>query len=194
MGKNRLEAFSHGVIAIVITIMVLELKVAHGDNGATLRPLVPVFLSYILNFVYVGIYWNKHHHMLHTVARVTGSILWANLNLLFWLSLFPFVTGWLGENHFTAVPSALYGGVLLAAAFPYWILQQTLIASQGADSPLKKAVQHDVKGKTSIPLYVAGALAALWKPVVAQGLYIVVAPMWLIPDRRIEGRSGRGRP
>lgn len=194
MGKNRLEAFSDGVIAIIITIMVLELKVPHGDSWGTLRPLVPVFLSYVLSFVYVGIYWNNHHHMLHTMGRVTGGILWANLNLLFWLSLFPFVTGWMGENHFTAVPSALYGGVLLAAAFSYWILQQTIIAAQGADSPLKKAVQHDVKGKTSIALYAAGALAALWKPALAQGLYIVVALMWLIPDRRIEERSERKRP
>jgi len=140
VGKNRLEAFSDGVIAIIITIMVLEMKIPHGDSVGTLAPLLPVFMSYVLSFVYVGIYWNNHHHMLHTCTRVTGGIFWANLHLLFWLSLFPFVTGWMGENHFAPVPSALYGGVLLAAAFAYLILQQTIIASQGSESPLKAAI------------------------------------------------------
>ena len=143
MGRNRLEAFSDGVIAIIITIMVLEMKVPHDASIEALRPLVPVFMCYVLSFLYVGIYWNNHHHMLHTVSRVTGGILWANLHLLFWLSLFPFVTGWMGENHFAAVPSALYGGVLLAAAIAYWILQQSIIAAQGADSPLAAAIGSD---------------------------------------------------
>jgi uncharacterized membrane protein len=186
MGKNRLEAFSDGVIAIIITIMVLEMKIPHGDNPGTLAPLVPVFMSYVLSFVYVGIYWNNHHHMLHACTRVTGSILWANLHLLFWLSLFPFVTGWMGENHFAAVPSALYGGVLLAAAIAYWILQQTIIASQGPASALKTAIGRDWKGKLSPFLYVCGIVSTLLWPWVAQMLYVAVALMWLVPDRRIE--------
>ena len=186
MGKNRLEAFSDGVIAIIITIMVLEMKIPHGDNLGTLAPLVPVFMSYVLSFVYVGIYWNNHHHMLHTCTRVTGSILWANLHLLFWLSLFPFVTGWMGENHFAAVPTALYGGVLLAAAIAYFILQQTIIASQGPGSPLKAAIGHDWKGKLSPVLYMCGIVSTLLGSWVAQVLYVAVALMWLVPDRRIE--------
>jgi uncharacterized membrane protein len=186
MGKNRLEAFSDGVIAIIITIMVLEMKIPHGDNLGTLAPLVPVFMSYVLSFVYVGIYWNNHHHMLHALTRVTGSILWANLHLLFWLSLFPFVTGWMGENHFAAVPTALYGGVLLAAAIAYFILQQTIIASQGPGSPLKAAIGHDWKGKLSPVLYMCGIVSTLLGSWVAQVLYVAVALMWLVPDRRIE--------
>jgi uncharacterized membrane protein len=186
MGKNRLEAFSDGVIAIIITIMVLELKIPHGDELGTLAPLVPVFMSYILSFVYVGIYWNNHHHMLHACNRVTGSILWANLHLLFWLSLFPFVTGWMGENHFAAVPSALYGGVLLAAAIAYLILQQAIIASQGPESALKGAIGRDWKGKLSPVLYACGIVSTLLWPWVAQALYVAVALMWLVPDRRIE--------
>jgi len=186
MGKNRLEAFSDGVIAIIITIMVLEMKIPHGDNLGTLAPLVPVFMSYVLSFVYVGIYWNNHHHMLHTCTRVTGSILWANLHLLFWLSLFPFVTGWMGENHFAAMPTALYGGVLLAAAIAYFILQQTIIASQGPGSPLKAAIGHDWKGKLSPVLYMCGIVSTLLGSWVAQVLYVAVALMWLVPDRRIE--------
>ena len=186
MGKNRIEAFSDGVIAIIITIMVLEMKVPHGDNLKTLGPLVPVFLSYVLSFVYVAIYWNNHHHMLHTVTRVTGSILWANLHLLFWLSLFPFVTGWMGENHFAAAPSALYGGVLLAAAIAYWILQQAIIASHGPDSALKAAVGRDWKGKLSPLVYVCAIVSTFFWSWVAQILYIAVALVWLIPDRRIE--------
>jgi uncharacterized membrane protein len=186
MGKNRLEAFSDGVLAIIITIMVLELKVPHGDRLGTLAPLFPFFLSYVLSFVYIGIYWNNHHHMLHTCRRVTGGVLWANLHLLFWLSLFPFVTGWMGENHFAAVPTALYGGVLLAAAIAYWILQQRIIAAQGSGSPLKAAIGRDWKGKLSPILYVLGiACTFLWS-LVAQAIYVLVALMWLVPDRRIE--------
>ena len=186
MGKNRLEAFSDGVLAIIITIMVLELKVPHGDTPDTLAPLAPVFMSYVLSFVYIGIYWNNHHHMLHTCTRVTGSILWANLHLLFWLSLFPFVTGWMGENHFAAMPTALYGAVLLAAAIAYWILQQAIIAAQGPNSPLKAAIGGDWKGKLSPVVYAVGILATFAWPRVAQALYILVALMWLVPDRRIE--------
>jgi uncharacterized membrane protein len=186
MGKNRLEAFSDGVIAIIITIMVLEMKVPHGDHMQALTPLVPVFVSYVLSFVYVGIYWNNHHHMLHACTRVTGRILWANLHLLFWLSLFPFVTGWMGENHFAAAPSALYGGVLLAAAVAYWLLQHAIIASQGPDSPLKAAVGGDWKGKLSPILYLGGIISTLMWSWVAQAIYVAVALMWLVPDRRVE--------
>jgi uncharacterized membrane protein len=186
MGKNRLEAFSDGVLAIIITIMVLEMKVPHGADLPALRPLLPVFLSYVLSFVYLGIYWNNHHHMLHTVQRVTGGILWANLHLLFWLSLFPFVTGWVGENHLSAAPLALYGLVLLLAAIAYFILQRTIIASQGAESVLKKAVGRDVKGKLSPILYAAAIPAAFHEPWIAIAIYVLVALMWLVPDRRIE--------
>src|SRR5215470_2083785 len=154
MGKNRLEAFSDGVIAIIITIMALEIKIPHGDRLTTLAPIAPVFLSYVLSFVYVGIYWNNHHHMLHAGTEVTGAMLWANLHLLFWLSLFPFTTGWMGENHFTAVPTALYGIVLLLAAIAYLVLQQTIIRSQGQDSILKKAIGSDWKGRLSPVLYI----------------------------------------
>jgi len=186
MNKNRLEAFSDGVIAIIITIMVLELKVPHGEGMDALAPLIPVFLSYVLSFVYVGIYWNNHHHMLHACKKVTGSILWANLHLLFWLSLFPFATGWMGENHFAAAPSAFYGVVLLMAAIAYWILQQLIIASQGRDSLLKKAVGSDWKGKLSPLIYVIAIAAAFWSQSLSQGLYVLVALVWLVPDRRIE--------
>ena len=186
MNKNRLEAFSDGVIAIIITIMVLELRVPHADTLTALVPLLPVFMSYVLSFIYIGIYWNNHHHMLHICTHVTGGVLWANLHLLFWLSLFPFVTGWMGENHFSAVPSALYGGVLLAAAIAYWILQQTLIGSQGPRSPLKAAIGRDWKGKLSPALYVLGILSTFLTPWMAQTFYVVVALMWLVPDRRIE--------
>ena len=186
MEKNRLEAFSDGVIAIIITIMVLEMKVPHGSDFAALKPLLPVFLSYVLSFVYVGIYWNNHHHMLQTAKHVTGGILWANLHLLFWLSLFPFVTGWMGENHFAAMPSALYGLVLLMAAIAYLILQKVIIASQGENSLLAKAVGRDFKSKLSPLLYFAGILAAFYSPKLSGIIYIVVALMWLIPDSRIE--------
>ena len=186
MRKNRLEAFSDGVIAIIITVMVLEMKVPHGESLDALVPVIPVFLCYVLSFVYLGIYWNNHHHMLHTSEKVTGPMLWANLHLLFWLSLIPFATGWMGENHFAPAPSALYGVVLLMAAIAYWILQQRIIASQGPDSILKKAVKGDWKGKLSPILYaVAIPLAFSWRWV-SLGLYVFVALLWLIPDRRIE--------
>lgn len=186
MGKSRLEAFSDGVLAIIITIMVLELKVPHGDTLAVLLPLVPVLLSYILSFVYLGIYWNNHHHMLHTVHTVTGSVLWANLHLLFWLSLVPFITGWMGENHFAPLPTAAYGFVLLMAALAYWMLQQRIIAAQGRDSILKRAIGGDWKGKLSPLLYVtAVGLAFVW-PWLAVSIYVLVALIWVIPDRRIE--------
>ena len=186
MGKSRFEAFSDGVLAIIITIMVLELKVPHGESLAALTPLIPVFLSYVLSFVYVGIYWNNHHHMLHTCHKVTGPMLWANLHLLFWLSLFPFVTGWMGENHFAPIPSAVYGVVLFMAAIAYWLLQQIIIASQGRDSLLKKAVGHYWKGKLSPIIYLIAIAAAYWSQWISQFLYVVVALMWLVPDRRIE--------
>ena len=186
MSKNRMESFSDGVIAIIITIMVLELKVPRGENFQALTPLIPVFLSYVLSFVYVGIYWNNHHHMLHTSSKVTGPMLWANLHLLFWLSLFPFATGWMGENHFAATTSAFYGFVLLMAAVAYWVLQRLIIASQGRDSLLKKAVGSDWKGKLSPALYVAAILTAFWSHWISQAIYVLVALFWLIPDRRIE--------
>jgi uncharacterized membrane protein len=186
MGKNRLEAFSDGVLAIIITIMVLELRVPHDPSLAALQPLWGVFLSYVLSFLYLGIYWNNHHHMLHTVNTVTGGILWANLHLLFWLSLVPFVTGWMGENHFAPVPTAAYGLILLMAAIAYWMLQQLIIRSQGASSLLRKAVGRDWKGHVSPVLYVIGILAALAAPYLAGGIYALVAVMWLVPDKRIE--------
>jgi uncharacterized membrane protein len=186
MVKTRLEAFSDGVLAIIITIMVLELKVPHGDDLTSLLPLLPVFLSYVLSFVYLGIYWNNHHHMLHTVHHVSGRVLWANLHLLFWLSLFPFVTGWMGENHVASTPTALYGVVLFMAAFAYYVLQGSIIASQGKDSILAAAVGNDLKGKMSPILYAAAVLAAFVSPWIANGIYVFVALMWLVPDRRIE--------
>ena len=186
MSKSRLEAFSDGVIAIIITIMVLEMKVPQGENLDALLPVVPVFLSYVLSFVYVGIYWNNHHHMLHTASTVTGPMLWANLHLLFWLSLFPLATGWMGENHFAPVPSALYGVVLLMAAIAYWVLQQIIIASEGPASVLKKAVGRDWKGKLSPVLYVAAIAATFRSQWIAQAIYVSVALLWLVPDRRIE--------
>lgn len=186
MGKGRLEAFSDGVIAILITIMVLELKVPHDVTVAALGPLWGVFLSYVLSFVYLGIYWNNHHHMLHTVRHVTGGILWANLHLLFWLSLVPFVTGWMGENHFAPIPTAIYGVVLLMAAMSYWILQRVIIRAQGPDSLLLKATRHDWKGNLSPIVYLVGIAVAPWVPLAAGLLYTVVALVWLVPDRRIE--------
>jgi uncharacterized membrane protein len=186
MKNTRLEAFSDGVIAIIITIMVLELKVPHGETVDALLPLAPNFLSYVLSFIYVGIYWNNHHHMLHTCESVTGSILWANLHLLFWLSLFPVTTAWIGENHSAAAPTALYGLVLFMAAIAYWILQQVIIAAQGPDSLLKKAVGSDWKGRVSPVVYLLGIAAAFRSPPLAQGLYALVALLWLVPDRRIE--------
>jgi uncharacterized membrane protein len=186
MRSTRLEAFSDGVLAIIITIMVLELRVPHGTSLADLRPLWPVFVSYVLSFIYLGIYWNNHHHMLHVCSRVTGGILWANLHLLFWLSLVPFVTGWMGENDFAPVPTAAYGVVLLLAAGAYWILQRTIIASQGTDSVLARAVGRDVKGKLSPLFYMLAVPSAFVHPWIAGALYVAVALMWLLPDQRIE--------
>ncbi len=186
MTKNRLEAFSDGVLAIIITIMVLELKVPHGDTITVLKPLLPQLLSYVVSFIYLGIYWNNHHHMLHTVQRVTGALLWANLHLLFWLSLVPITTAWIGENHADATPVAMYGAVLLMAAIAYFILQQVIIAAQGKDSVLKKAIGTDLKGKASPILYAAAIGSAFWSPWIAIALYVFVALMWLVPDRRIE--------
>ena len=186
MGKGRLEAFSDGVIAIIITIMVLEMKVPHGDDVFALAPLLPVFLSYVLSFVYVGIYWNNHHHMMHSVQHVNGAILWANLHLLFWLSLFPFVTGWTGENHFSSMPSALYGVVLFMAAIAYWVLQKTIIRHQGEGSLLAKAIGRDIKGKASPLIYVSAIPLSFVNTWLANGLYVLVALMWIVPDRRIE--------
>ena len=186
MGKNRMEAFSDGVLAIIITIMVLEMKVPHGTDLAALEPVLPVFFSYVLSFIYLGIYWNNHHHMLHVTEHVSGAILWANLHLLFWLSLFPFVTGWMGENHFATIPTALYGAVLLMAAVAYWILQQAIIARHGRESVLARAVGRDLKGKISPLLYVLAIFAAFVIPWIAQALFVFVAALWLVPDRRIE--------
>ena len=186
MGKGRLEAFSDGVIAIIITIMVLEMKVPHGDDLAALRPLIPVFISYALSFVYIGIYWNNHHHMLHATRKVNGPILWANLHLLFWLSLIPFVTGWMGENHFAEMPVALYGAVLLMAGVAYFILARALIRHEGMDSAIATALGTDFKGKASVWIYAAAIPLAFVNRWLAFGLYVVVAMMWFIPDRRIE--------
>jgi uncharacterized membrane protein len=186
MNKSRLEAFSDGVIAIIITIMVLEMKIPHGNGLEDLRPLLPAFLSYVLSFVYVGIYWNNHHHMLHTCTTVTGAILWSNLHLLFWLSLFPFTAGWMGENHFTAAPTALYGIVLLMAALAYYLLQESIIRAQGTDSTLKAAIGRDWKGKLSPVLYLVAILVTLYSPRIAQMILGIAALNWLVPDRRIE--------
>jgi uncharacterized membrane protein len=186
MGKTRLEAFSDGVIAIIITIMVLELKVPHGDTWDALKPLWPVFLSYVLSFVNVGIYWNNHHHMIHTVHHVSAGVLWANLHLLFWLSLMPFVTGWMGENHFAPLPTAVYGLDLLACGAAYFILQGRIIAAQGEGSVLKRAVGRDFKGKAALLIYVVAIGLAFVAPAAAGALYAAVALMWLVPDRRVE--------
>jgi uncharacterized membrane protein len=187
MGKTRLEAFSDGVIAILITIMVLELKVPHGATFASLTPLLPVLLSYVLSFVYLGIYWNNHHHMMHTVDRVSGSMLWANLHLLFWLSLIPFTTGWMGENHFDTVPTVSYGVVLLMCAIAYTMLQQTIIRVQGPSSLLRTAIGRDWKGKVVSPLaYVIAIPATFYSQWISLALYVMVALVWILPDRRIE--------
>jgi len=186
MGKNRLEAFSDGVLAIIITIMVLELKVPHGAELADLHELIPIFLSYVLSFVYVGIYWNNHHHLLHTVKQVSGGILWANMHLLFWLSLFPFATAWMGESHNAPMPAAAYGVVLLMAALAYYILQLKIVGSHGRDSVLGRALGTDWKGKLSPVFYLAAIPAAFLNPWISSVLYIVVALWWIVPDRRIE--------
>jgi uncharacterized membrane protein len=186
MEKNRLEAFSDGVLAIIITIMVLEMKVPHGATFEVLKPLLPVFLGYVLSFIYVGIYWNNHHHLLKACRRVTGAIMWANLHLLFWLSLFPFATGWMGENHLAPLPTALYGVVLLCAAIAYFILQNRIIADHGRDSKLAASFGRDLKGRISPVLYAVAIPVAFYRPWIATGIYAAVALMWLIPDRRIE--------
>ncbi len=186
MGKGRLEAFSDGVIAIIITIMVLELKVPHGSDLAALRPLIPVAISYVLSFVYVGIYWNNHHHMFQATVKVNGRILWANLHLLFWLSLVPFVTGWMGENHFAALPVALYGAILLMTGLAYFVLAQALAAHHGQESKLAIAIGKDHKGRISLAIYFIAILLSSLNPWIAFALYVCVAVMWFIPDRRIE--------
>jgi uncharacterized membrane protein len=191
MSKNRLEAFSDGVVAVLITIMVLELKVPHGNGWETVEPLMPGLLTYVLSFVFLGIYWNNHHHMLHTVDRINGSILWANHHLLFWLSLVPFTTGWMGENHWAPLPTAVYGAVLLMAGIAFLILEKTIIRHQGAHSKLKAAVGKDIKGKLSAALYVIAIPLAFVHQLVADAIYVAVALMWLIPDRRIESSLGR---
>lgn len=186
MGKGRLEAFSDGVIAILITIMVLELKAPHGADLAALAPLLPVFLSYVLSFVYLGIYWNNHHHLFQAVRLVTGPVLWANLHLLFWLSLIPITTAWMGDNHFAPRPVAVYGVVLLCAAVAYFVLVRTLLAHHERDSALARAIGDDFKGKISVALYAVAIVAATWRPWLACALYVAVAVIWLVPDRRIE--------
>jgi uncharacterized membrane protein len=186
MGKGRFEAFSDGVIAVIITIMVLELKAPHGTDLSALVPLIPIFLSYVISFIYVGIYWNNHHHMMHAVQHVNGRSLWANLHLLFWLSLIPFVTAWVNENHFDALPVALYGVILLMAGTAYYILVRTLIAHHGPDSALSRAMGHDFKGIASLVIYAAAIVLAFVNPWIACALYVLVAAMWFIPDRRIE--------
>ena len=194
MKTTRLEAFSDGVLAIIITIMVLELHIPHGAGLEALQPLLPVFLSYILSFVYVGIYWNNHHHLLHATGMVNGRILWANLHLLFWLSLVPFTTGWMGENHFAPLPTAVYGIVLLFAALAYWILVNVIIAAEGPHSKLALAVGKDIKGKISPLFYLAAIPLAFVHQAIAEALYVAVALIWLVPDRRIESRLAKGKP
>jgi uncharacterized membrane protein len=194
MNTTRIEAFSDGVIAIIITIMVLELKVPHGADLAALKPLVAPFMGYVLSFIYVGIYWNNHHHLLHATRQVSGAVLWANLNLLFWLSMLPVVTDWVGENHTAGVPTACYGIVLLLASLAYELLQRMIIAVQGSQSLVRRAVGRDWKGKMSPLLYALGIGLAFWSTGIAQGLYLLVALLWFIPDRRIEGVLGAAEP
>ncbi len=186
MGKNRLEAFSDGVIAIIITIMVLEMKVPHGDQLVSLKPLIPVFISYVLSFTYIAIYWNNHHHLLHTIQQVNGPTLWANMHLLFWLSLTPFVTGWMGENHFHRIPVALYGVVLLMAGVAYYNLVRVLVKHQGKNSMLAKAIGKDIKGKISVVAYAAAIPLAFLNEWISMSIYFGVAALWFVPDSRIE--------
>ena len=188
MSKSRLEAFSDGVVAILITILVPELKVPHGTDWSALRPLFPIFLTYVQSFIILGIYWNNHHHLLQATERINGKILWANTHLLFWLSLVPFVTGWMGENHFAAIPVAAYGIVLLGAAIAYNILLQAILAEQRPDSPLAVAVGRDWKGKISLLLYIAAIPLAFVHQAIAESIFVIVALIWLVPDRRIEER------
>ena len=190
MTKGRLEAFSDGVIAVIITILVLELKVPHGTDLATLRPLLPVFLTYVLSFVMLGIYWNNHHHMLHATDRINGAIMWANLHLLFWLSLIPFVTGWMGENHFAALPTAVYGFVLLMSGIAYLIMEMAIIRDQGPHSKLAAAVGSEFKGKMSATLYAIAIPLAFVHELIADAIFVFIALMWLVPDTRIERKVG----
>lgn len=193
MGKGRLEAFSDGVLAIIITIMVLEMKVPHGDSLASLKPLFPVFISYVLSFIYIGIYWNNHHHMFHAAKLVNGRILWANIHLLFWLSLVPFVTGWMGENNFTTLPVALYGIVLLMAAVAYYLLAHSLTVLHGKNSALAEALGNDWKGILSALMYAAGIGLSFIKPWLGYATYALVAAIWFIPDKRIEKKLANGK-
>jgi uncharacterized membrane protein len=186
MNKTRLEAFSDGVFAILITIMVLEIKVPHGSDFGDLKGLIPIFLSYVLSFIYLGIYWNNHHHMLHTIKHVSGSMLWANMHLLFWLSLVPFATAWIGETGFVSAPMVVYGCILLLAAIAYFILQSQIIKQEGDNSVLKKAIGNDVKGKMSPIIYLIAIISGFYNPIISGLLYVVVAFIWLIPDKRIE--------
>lgn len=186
MNKGRLEAFSDGVLAIIITIMVLEMKVPHDPTFEGLIPIIPVFISYLISFIYLGIYWNNHHHLLHSIKKVSGGVLWANLHLLFWLSLVPFVTGWMGENNFAPATMTLYGFVLLMAAISYWILAHTLMRQHGKDSLISQALGNDIKGKISIVIYISGIVVAFFNHWISAGLYVFVALMWLVPDTRIE--------
>ena len=188
MGKTRLEAFSDGVLAIIITIMVLELKVPHGDNLVELQPLLPVFISYVLSFVNIGIYWNNHHHLMHAAHKIDGKVMWANMHLLFWLSLMPFASGWMGENHFTTLPTALFGVILLMAGVAYYILSQCLIKFHGKDSTLAKAVGNDAKGIISMIVYAIGIVLSFFNAWISLALYTSVAIMWLVPDKRIENK------
>jgi len=194
MTTGRLEAFSDGVMAILITIMVLELKVPHGADFAALTPLTPVFLSYVLSFIYLGIYWNNHHHMMHIVHRVSGPVLWANLHLLFWLSLVPFVTGWMGENHFAQAPVALYGVVLLMAAISYTILVRAILRVEGPDSQLARAIGRDRKGNISLALYVVGIIGSFVQVAIAGAAFVLVAIIWIVPDQRVERVLGDSPP
>jgi len=191
MQKNRLEAFSDGVLAIIITIMVLDLRVPQGTDLTALKPVLPVFLSYVLSFVIIGIYWNNHHHLFHSTKQVSGSILWANMHLLFWLSILPFATAWMGENHLASMPTAIYGFVLLMASIAFYILQRAIISQQGHDSLLAEAIGSDWKGKLSLVLYIASIPLAFVSPWIANGLFILVASLWFIPDRRIERAIGK---
>jgi uncharacterized membrane protein len=194
MNKTRLEAFSDGVLAIIITIMVLELKAPHEGTFEALREIATPFCAYLLSFLYLGIYWNNHHHMFHATKHVSGSVLWANLHLLFWLSLVPFVTDWMGESHLSALATAAYGAVLLFAAVAYWILQQRILRQEGATSLLARAVGRDLKGKLSPVIYTLGIAAAFWHAWIAAALYLAVALMWLVPDRRIERELSKHEP
>ena len=193
MGKGRLEAFSDGVLAIIITIMVLEMKVPHGDSFDSLKEILPVFISYILSFINIGIYWNNHHHMIHAAKHVNGKVLWANIHLLFWLSLFPFATGWMGENHFTTLPVALYGVISFCAGAAYYILSRMLIQLHGENSTLAKAIGRDNKGMLSVIIYMVGIASCFLNAWIGFGLYVVVAGMWFIPDKRIEEKIANDR-